>query len=116
MSEYGSQPKDSVLWKLVNLEPAVWRGIVVAVLAVLAAVGIKVAPGVPDLAFLVVLAVLPVFQGLWTKSAVTPNAKVAVVVPDPVEAPSIVRAGEAVVPVRTPRDTIVEAATSRGVA
>lgn len=88
-------PRDNPLWRLVNLQPATWRGIVTAVFMLLAAIGIKVAPEIPDAAFLVVLALLPVIQGLWTKSAVTPNAKVAVEVPDPINAPNEVVAGQA---------------------
>lgn len=89
--------RDNALWRLVNLQPATWRGIVVAVFVFLAAVGIKVDPGIPDAAFLVVLALLPVAQGLWTKGAVTPNARVAVSVPDPIRSPQVIEAGEAVV-------------------
>jgi hypothetical protein len=108
-------PKDTIWWRLVNLQPATWRGVVTAVVVLLAALGIKVAPGIPDAAFLVILALLPILQGLWTKSAVTPNAKVAVAVPDPINAPAEVTAGEAVVPDETPAEDILAAATEKGV-
>lgn len=107
-------PRDTVWWRLMNLQPAVWRGIVTAVFVFLAAVGIKVAPEIPDAAFLVVLALLPIVQGIWTRSAVTPNAKVAVSVPDPINAPAEVAAGEAVVPASTPTAEILEAAETKG--
>jgi len=107
-------PRDTVWWKLVNLQPATWRGVVTAAVVLLAAVGIKVAPEVPDAVFLVILALLPVIQGVWTRSAVTPNAKVAVSVPDPVNAPSVVESGQAVVPDNTPVSEILEAAKGEG--
>lgn len=118
MTEYqtgADQPKNTIVWRLVNLQPSVWRGVVTAVFVTLAAVGIKVAPEIPDVAFLIVLALLPIAQGLWTKSAVTPNAKVAVSVPDPINAPDEVSAGQAVVPMGTPAAEIVEAAKIKGV-
>jgi hypothetical protein len=107
-------PKDTVLWRLVNLQPATWRGVVTAAFVLIAAFGIKVAPEIPDAAFLVILAVLPVIQGLWTKSAVTPNAKVAVRVPDPVNAPDEIEAGPAV-PVDVSHESIIDAANKEGV-
>lgn len=94
----GNSPQDTIWWRLINLQPATWRGVVTAVFVLLAAVGIKVAPAIPDAAFLVLIAVLPIIQGVWTKHAVTPNAKVAVSVPDPINAPSEIAPGEAVVP------------------
>lgn len=109
-----NEPKDTVWWKLVNLQPATWRGIVTAVVVLLAAAGVKVAPEVPDAVFLVVVSLLPIAQGLWTRSAVTPNAKVAVSVPDPVNEPGVVAAGQAVVPDNTPANEILEAAGQEG--
>lgn len=104
------QPPDTFWWRLVNLQPATWRGIVVAIFAFLAAVGIKVAPEIPDAAFLLVIALLPIAQGLWTKKAVTPNAKVAVYVPEPTRAPELVQPGEAVVPEYVRANVIEDAA------
>lgn len=111
-------PRDSFWWKLVNLQPATWRGIVTAVVALAVAVGFKVAPEVPDAVFLVILAVLPVIQGVWTRKGVTPNAKVAVVVPDPINAPNTVEAGEAQVVVGHPGSeqsaAVLAAASDKG--
>lgn len=108
-----TDPKDTIWWRLVNLQPATWRGIVVAAFALAAALGIKFAPEVPDAAFLVVLAALPLIQGLWTKKAVTPNAKVAIRVPDPIKHPNQIEAGPASVVVS--RDRLIEAAETEGV-
>lgn len=124
MSDFDSNegPKDSFFWKLFNLQPAVWRGLVTAVFALLAAIGIKVAADVPDVVFLVVLALLPILQGVWTKGAVTPNAKVVVKVDDPIDAPNDISAGEAVVPIDTDKfgseaqvNNLVELAGTRGI-
>lgn len=115
-------PQNTLTWKLFNLEPAVWRGVVTAVFVVLAAVGIKVSDDVPDLAFMCILALLPVVQGLWTKGAVTPNAKVVVRVDDPVGDPNKITAGEAVVDIDYDKfgaeartNQLVELAGTRGV-
>lgn len=105
-------PKDTMWWRLVNLQPAVWRGLIISVIAVAAAFGIKTREDLPDLLMLVVLGALPILQGLWTKGAVTPNAKVAVIVPDPVGAPNKVRAGEA--EVNAPNEDVIEAARVKG--
>ena len=109
-------PQDTVWWRLINLQPAAWRGIVMAVFVFLAAVGIKVAPQIPDAAFLVILALLPVIQAVWTKTAVTPNAKVLVRVPDPVNQPLEIEAGQAVVPITDMEKSadILQAAETRG--
>jgi hypothetical protein len=104
--------KDTILWRLVNLNPAVYRGLVVAVFSVLAAVGIKVSPEIPDVSLVVLLAVLPLLQAGWTKGAVTPNAKVAVVVPDPINEPNKVRAGQA--EVNAPDAEVIKAAQLKG--
>lgn len=108
-------PRDSVVWRIFNLQPAAWRGVVTAVFVVLAAVGIKVSSEIPDAVFLAVLAILPIAQAIWTKGAVTPNAKVVVVQPDPVSRPQQVQAGEAVVPSIVSDERILDAARSEGV-
>lgn len=108
------QPQDTFWWKLLNLQPATWRGLVTAVFVFLAALGIKVVPEIPDATFLIILAILPIAQGLWTKRAVTPNAKVAVRVPDPVNQPAEIEAGPATVPADVPAQDILVAATEKG--
>lgn len=104
----------SIWWRLVNLQPATWRGIVMAAFALAAALGLKFAPEIPDAAFLVVLAALPVIQGLWTKKAVTPNAKVVIRMPDPIKEPDLITAGPAV-PVDVSHNRIIAAANLEGV-
>lgn len=88
--------RDTIWWRLVHLEPAVWRGAVVAVVALLGALGIIVAPGIPDALIAAWVALAAVVQALWTRPAVTANARVVVEAPDPVDRPGRVLAGEAV--------------------
>jgi len=93
-------------WRLVHLDPALWRGLIVAVVFVLAAFGIAVSPDIPDSVIGLVGAVLAVLQALWTKPAVTPNAKVVTFLEDPAK-PRIISAGDAVT---TASDTAIVAA------
>jgi hypothetical protein len=99
-------------WRLVHLEPALIRGLAVAVVGLLGSVGILVIPGLPDGLVGVWLALAAIVQALWTKGAVTANARVAVRVPDPVNAPFVVEAGEAAT--TAPSAAIVEAARAAG--
>jgi len=87
--------KDSVWWKLVNLDPALLRGLITAGVMFLASFGLILAPGVPDAAVGFISVIFLMAQALWIRPSVTPNAKVAVSVPDPVNAPHVVEAGEA---------------------
>lgn len=82
-------------WKLVHLNPTLWRGLIIAVVSLLAAVGITVASGLQDATFAFIVAVVAVVQALWTKPAVTANKKVVVYKPDPVESPNVLASGEA---------------------
>lgn len=107
-----TDPKDNIWWRLVNLNPAIWRAVITALIGILLALGVKLSPDLSDKILVAIPFVLALLQGVWTRAGVTPNAKVAVVVPDPVNAPNQVEAGEAVV--NAPAAEIVDAA--RGVA
>lgn len=100
----------SIWYKLIKLDPAVFRGLIVAMAALLASVGVAISPGVPDavIGFFVVL--VPIVQALWTRPAVTANARVAVLVPDPVNNPQIIEAGAAIT--TAPDAEIITAATA----
>lgn len=89
------QPNDTLWWRLVNLNPALLRGLIMATVLLLSSVGILVSPEVPNSLIGFIATVLAIVQALWTRGAVTPNAKVAVFVPDPVNAPHVVEAGDA---------------------
>jgi hypothetical protein len=88
--------RTGVWWRIVHLEPALWRGVVMAVVALLAASGIVVSPAIPDTTVLLLVAVVAIVQAVWTRPAVVPNAKVVVLAPDPIADPATVQPGEAV--------------------
>jgi hypothetical protein len=81
--------------RLMKLEPAVWRGLIAAIIALLGSVGILVSPDIPDLILGVWNPLTLILSTLWIRPAVTPNAKVAVYMPDPEARPTVVRSGEA---------------------
>lgn len=67
------------LKKIAALDPAVVRAAITAVVGLAASLGYSLAAG-GDKAFEVYVAIagiLAIVQGFWTRSAVTPNAKVA---------------------------------------
>lgn len=101
----GPEVKPGFWYRLVHLDPALFRGLVVAVVALLASVGIVVSPALADNLVLVVVALAALVQALWTKPAVTPNEKVVVYVPDPVKKPDELAPGQATV-VATDREII----------
>lgn len=104
-SEYDN---DNFWYRLTKLDPALYRGLIVATVTLLASIGVIVAPGIPDALIAFVAIIIPIIQALWTRSAVTANARVAVVVPDPVFAPDEVEPGEAVT--TAPNSEIISAA------
>lgn len=91
-----NEPQDNFIWRLTHLNPAVYKGLVLAVVWVLASVGVAVSPNVPDSIIGLIAAVLAVVQALWTRGSVTPNAKVVSYLADPVNAPQHISPGEAV--------------------
>lgn len=86
----------SIWWKLVHLDPALYRGLVMAIVAIAASLGFLVS----DHAIEAIVSGISIFmflvQAFWTRKAVTPNAKVVVYKPDPVEQPARVAPGDAV--------------------
>jgi hypothetical protein len=106
------EPTDTFWWKLVHLDPTLIRGLVMATILLLSSIGILVSPEVPNSLIGFIATVLAIVQALWTRPAVTPNAKVAVVVPDPVNAPEVVEAGNATTTATT--KDIIEAARASG--
>ena len=89
------EDRNTFLWRLVHLEPVVLRGVIVSLLMLLASLGIIISPQLPDELIAFLAAVAALYQALWTRSAVTPNAKVVVAAPDPVNRPNVITAGEA---------------------
>lgn len=110
MSNATNEPKDTFWWRLVNLNPVIWRGIISAIIGILIALGVKFSPDLPDRILVALPFVLALLQGVWSRASVTANAKVAVVVPDPINAPKEIEAGEAVVPYNVSAAEILDAA------
>lgn len=104
-------PEDAgFLWKLVHLNPALWRALIVAIAGVLAYLGIGFAVGFQDSIFGLIVAIIAIVQGVWTKGSVTANQKVVVYKPDPVESPHALAAGPAV---SYDRDAVYSAAMDK---
>lgn len=84
------------LWKLVHLDPALYRAFVVTIALLCGAFGLVVSDQSVGAIVTVVSAAIALIQGVWTRKSVTANAKVVVLKPDPVNEPSLVAPGEAV--------------------
>jgi hypothetical protein len=97
-------------WHLTHLEPAMYRGAVVAVAALAGAAGLVVSDQSTGAVIALATAVVGLVQAFWTRGAVTANQRVVVYKPDPVNDPSHVAAGlavatDAVAVVNTAADT-----------
>lgn len=100
--------RPSFLYKLTHLEPAVYRGIIIAVFGVAASLGVVVSDTIPDQVIVLVLALLPLIQGFWTRTAVVAEDKVVAYVENPLAGTQL-KAGPAAPAVGTSK-AIVEAA------
>lgn len=107
MSVNGNQ-SPSFWYKLVHMQPALWHGLVVAVFALLASLGVVVSPEIPDQLVGVIVAVAALVQALWTKSTVVPEEKVVAYVEKPWSGQQI-KAGKAV-PSPATSQAVVESA------
>jgi hypothetical protein len=86
------------LERLTSLNPAVVRGVVVAVVALIVLItGKAIDDSTVDVIANVILLLLPIVAGLFIRPAVTANAKVIALKPDPVGAPNVIAPGEATV-------------------
>lgn len=79
-----------------HLEPTLVRGVLTGLFGLAGALGILLVPGLPDAILGAWVPSMAVVQILVTRPAVTANARVVVLAPDPVEHPRLVVAGEAV--------------------
>ena len=75
--------RPSILWKIVHLEPAVYRGLIVAVVGLLASVGVFVSPDIPDNLILLIGSLAATTQALWTRAAVVAEDKVVAYLENP---------------------------------
>jgi hypothetical protein len=87
--------QDTFWWRLVHLEPTVLRGVLTGLLGLAGALGILIAPGLPDQILSVWVPLMALVQLLWTRPGVTANARVVVEIPDPIGKPGVVVPGEA---------------------
>lgn len=90
-----NNPEDTFWWRLVNLNPALYRALIMAVVLVLSSFGILISDAIPDSLILLVTAVLAIAQGIWTRRDVTPNAKVIAYTNDPQRGGTMVYPGMA---------------------
>lgn len=81
-------------WRLTHLEPAIYKGIIVGLVGLLAAFGVVISPELPDQLLFFITAAMTLVQALWTKASVTPNAKVLAYLADPAK-PKVITSGEA---------------------
>lgn len=81
------------LERFASLQPAVFRGVIVAVVALLASVGILVSPELADALVGLVGSLSALTAAFWIRPAVTPNSKVLAYTPDP-EHPRVIASGE----------------------
>lgn len=97
MSQTGQNAPEEkgVIGNLIHLNPARWIALVVAVVFLLGAFGLVINGEQKEGIVGVILAVIPILQGLWTESKTTADNKVVVVAPDPINQPTLVVAGAA---------------------
>lgn len=107
MSEYG-RTSPGFWYKLVHMEPALLRGLIMAVFAFLASVGIVASDTLPDALIGVTLALLALIQALWTRGVVVAEDKVVAYVEKPWSGEQL-RAGKATPAPGTP-EGVVESA------
>lgn len=103
--------KNSFWWRFVNLEPAVWKTLILVVVAILGNLGILVSDDLANNFVTLWTLLMFIVQVLWVRPSVTPNAKVAVMVPDPAQ-PDVVAPGAAVTSATSAE--IVQAARTSG--
>lgn len=97
MSQTGQKTPDekSWYWKLAHLNPARWIALVVAITFVCGSFGLVVSGEQREGIIGLILALVPIIQGLWTESKTTADSKVVVVAPDPIAQPTLVEPGAA---------------------
>ena len=94
------------------LDPAVFRGLIVAVIALLGYFGLEIAANLPDQIMAIYGFLSTIIAAFVIRPSVTANARVAVYVPDPIDNPDVVAPGEAVT--NAPPKEIIAAAESSG--
>jgi hypothetical protein len=85
--------RDTFWWRLLHLNPVLFRTAVVTIVALLAMAGVLVSPTLPDTLTAAVTAIAALGGALWSRDGVTPNDKVVVYQPDPVDRPTVILPG-----------------------
>lgn len=85
-----------ILDRFIKLEPARFYSLVTGIVGLLVILGVKIIPGLPDAILAVWIPLQVILQAVLIRPAVTANARVAVSVPDPINNPQVVEAGEAI--------------------
>jgi hypothetical protein len=91
---------DNFWWKVIHLNPVLFRTAVVAVFVLAGTLGFHflAAEAVADAATTLFVSVGALVAALWSRDGVVPMAKVVAYQPDPVDAPSQLEAGPATAP------------------
>lgn len=116
MSQTGQgAPEDKgVMGRLIHLNPARWIALVVAVSFVLGSFGLVITGEQKEGIIGLILAVIPILQGLWTETKTTADTKVVVVAPDPIRQPELVAPGAATTEASAKEILAAADATPRG--
>lgn len=104
---------DSFWWKVIHLNPVLFRAAVVAVFVLVGTLGFHfgAAEAVADAATTVLVTVGALVAALWARNGVAPMAKVVAYQPDPVDAPNLVVPGPATAPAVTDSELLRVART-----
>lgn len=79
-----SLPQSPSFWyRLVHLEPVLWKGLVVAVFALVGSLGVIYTEALPDQIVGFIVALAAIIQVLWVRPSVIPAEKVVLYSNDP---------------------------------
>ena len=81
--------------KMLALDPLIVRGVILSFFGLLGAVGLSQTDGTAEAVLGFAMGLLALLGAIWGRPAVTPNAKVLAYQPRPIDAPQLVKAGEA---------------------
>lgn len=94
---------DTFWWKIIHLNPVLFRTAVIAVFVLAGTLGFRfaAAEAVADAATTVLVSVGALVAALWARDGVVPMDKVVVYQPNPVDNPRVLEAGPATAPANT---------------
>lgn len=106
--------RNTFWWRLVHLDPVLFRSAIVAVITLLAMFGILVSNALPDALTAVVTTLGALIAAVWSRDGVAPMDKVVLYQPDPVSNPNQTVAGPATASVTTTDAKLVSEARRTG--